>query len=303
MNNYRIKIIFLLSSFVILIFLSVSIAYADVYIDETGRKVNIPSSPKRIVSLAPSITETLFALGLDKEIVGVTTFSDYPEAARSKPCVGSYVSISLEKVVSLSPDLIIGTADGNKIEIVEQLERVGFPVYMINPTNLDEIFKMVLDIGRITGKENEAKKLACNLRERVRIVVLRKADLKKLRVFFQIGIDPIVTVGSNTLHNELITLAGGINISGKEAMRYPRYSIEEIIVKQPEIIIISSMKRGGDFKRVRDKWKRWKNIPAVKNNRVHIFNTDLIDHPSPRIVDGLEEIAKIIHPEISFKND
>ena len=298
MNNYRNKVAFLLPFLIFSIFLFFFKVYADEYIDETGRKVNIPPSPRRIVALAPSITETLFALGLDKEIVGVTTFSDYPEAARSKPCVGSYVSISLEKVVSLSPDLIIGTADGNKIETVEQLERVGFPVYMINPTNLDEIFKMVLDIGRVTGKENEAKKLVCNLRERVRIVVSQTADLEKPKVFFQIGIDPIVTVGSNTLHNELITLAGGINISGNEATKYPRYSIEEIIVRQPEIIIVSSMKRGGDFKRVSNKWKRWEDIPAIKNNRIHIFNTDLTDHPSPRIVDGLEELAKIIHPGV-----
>jgi len=288
---------------IMLVILSSQGVYAGSYIDETGRKVNIPPSPKRIVSLAPSVTETLFALGLDEEIVGVTTFSDYPEAARSKSCVGSYVSISLEKVVSLSPDLIIGTADGNKIETVEQLERVGFPVYMINPSNLDEIFKMVLDIGRVTGKENEAKKLVCNLRERVRIVVSQTAGLKKPKVFFQIGIDPIVTVSSNTLHNELITLAGGINISGNEATKYPRYSIEEIIVRKPEIIIVSSMKRGEDFDRIRDKWKRWKNIPAVKNNRIHIFNSDLTDHPSPRIVDGLEELAKIIHPGVSFKNN
>lgn len=303
MNNYRNKGVFLLPFLIFSILLFFFKAYADEYIDETGRKVNIPPSPKRIVSLAPSITETLFALGLDEKIVGVTTFSDYPEAARSKPRVGSYVSISLEKVVSLSPDLIIGTADGNKIETVEQLERVGFPVYMINPTNLDEIFKMVLDIGRVTGKENEAKKLVYNLRERVRIVVSQTADLKKPKVFFQIGIDPIVTVGSNTLHNELITLAGGINISGNETTKYPRYSIEEIIVRQPEIIIVSSMKRGGNFKRVSNKWKRWEDIPAIKDNRIHIFNTDLTDHPSPRIVDGLEEITKIIHPEVSFKND
>ena len=296
--NYKIKIFL-----IFLIFLFPPVAYADVYIDEVGRKVNISPCPKRIVSLAPSITETLFALGLNKEIVGVTTFSDYPEAARSKPRVGSYVNISLEKVVSLNPELIIGNADGNRKETVEQLERVGLPVDVVNPTSLDEIFDMVLDVGKITGKDNVAKKLVHNLRERVKFVVSRTAGLKKPRVFFQIGIDPVITVGKNTLHNKLITLAGGINVSGKETTQYPRYSIEEVIVKQPDIIIVSSMKRGGDFERVRDKWKRWKNIPAVKNNRIHIINTDLIDHPSPRIVDGLEEVVKIIHPDVLFKND
>jgi iron complex transport system substrate-binding protein len=274
--------------------------YAGLYIDETGREVNIPPSPKRIVSLAPSITETLFALGLGEEIVGVTTFSDYPEAAKSKPRVGSFVNISLERVVSLNPDLIIGTADGNKKETIEQLERIGFPVYMINPASLEEIFEMILDIGSITGKDNIATGLVRTLRERVSTVVSQTTSFKKPKVFFQIGIDPIVTVGRDTLHNKLIELGGGINISGGQTAKYPRYSIEEIIIRKPEIIIVSSMKRGEDFDRIRDTWKRWKNIPAVKNNRIYIFDTDLTDHPSHRIVDGLEAMARIIHPEVSF---
>jgi iron complex transport system substrate-binding protein len=274
--------------------------YAGLYIDETGRDVNIPPSPKRIVSLAPSITETLFALGLDEEIVGVTTFSDYPEAAKSKPRVGSFVNISLERVVSLNPDLIIGTADGNKKETIEQLERIGFPVYMINPASLEEIFEMILDIGSITGKDNMATGLVRTLRKRVSTVVSQTTSLKKPKVFFQIGIDPIVTVGRDTLHNKLIELGGGINISGGQTAKYPRYSIEEIIVRKPEIIIVSSMKRGEDFDRIRNTWKRWKNIPAVKNNRIYILDTDLTDHPSHRIVDGLEAMARIIHPEVSF---
>jgi len=189
-SKYGIKVFL-----IILVILSSQGVYAGLYIDETGREVNIPSSPKRIVSLAPSITETLFALGLDEEIVGVTTFSDYPEAAKSKPRVGSFVNISLEKVVSLNPDLIIGTAEGNKKEMIEQLERIGFPVYMINPASLEEIFKMVLDIGRITGRNNMAKGLVRTLRERVSTVVSQTSCLRKPRVFFQIGIDPIVPLG------------------------------------------------------------------------------------------------------------
>lgn len=297
----KIKIVSLLFFSISLILFCSPGVYADVYIDKMGRRVNIPSCPKRIVSLAPSITETLFALGLDKAIVGVTIFSDYPEAARAKARVGSFVNISVEKVISLNPDLIIGTADGNKKETIEQLERVGLPVYVVNPASLDDIFEMILNIGKITGKSSVAKNLVHSLRDRVESVVSQTAGLKRPRVFFQVGVDPIVTVGRNTLHNKLIALAGGINISGEELTKYPRYSIEEIIVKQPDIIIVTSMKRGGNFAQIRNKWKRWKSIPAVKNNRIHIINSDLIDHPSPRIVDGLEEMAKIIHPEISWK--
>jgi iron complex transport system substrate-binding protein len=269
-----------------------------VYIDESGRKVNITPYPKRIVSLAPSITETLFALGLDKEIVGVTMFCNYPEAVRSKPKVGGFINISLERVVSLSPDLIIGTSDGNRRETVLQFERIGLPVYIVNPVSLEDIFKMVLDIGRITGKEDTAKKLIFNLRRRVESVVLKTSQAKKPRVFFLLSTDPMITVSRDTLHDKLITLAGGVNVAGRDTIKYPRYSIEEVMVKQPDVIIITSMKKEDNFVQLRNKWNEWKNIPAVRNNRIYIIDTDLITRSSPRIVDGLEELVKTIHPEL-----
>ena len=296
MKNYNTKTFFLLP--LIILFFSLPAVSAEVYIDELGRQVNIPSCPERIVSLAPNITETLFALGLDKEIVGVTMFSNYPEAAGSKPKVGSFINISLEKVVSLSPDLIIATANGNKKESVRQMERVGLPVFVINPESFEEIFKTVLNIGRITGRKNEANILVGNLQKRIKTIVSLTKNLKKPRVFFQIGINPIVTVGRSTLHNKLIELAGGVNIFGDVAIKYPRCSMEDVIAGKPDIIIVSSMKRGGDFLRIRNKWKKWGNIPAVKYDRIYIVESDLIDHSSPRIVDGLEEMARIIHPEI-----
>jgi len=296
MKNYNTKTFFLLP--LIILFFSLPAVSAEVYIDELGRQVNIPSCPERIVSLAPNITETLFALGLDKEIVGVTMFSNYPEAAGSKPKVGSFINISLEKVVSLSPDLIIATANGNKKESVRQMERVGLPVFVINPENFEEIFETVLNIGRITGRKNEANILVGNLQKRIKTIVSLTKNLKKPRVFFQIGINPIVTVGRSTLHNKLIELAGGVNVFGDVAIKYPRCSMEDIIAGKPDIIIVSSMKRGGDFLRIRNKWKKWENIPAVKYDRIYIVESDLIDHSSPRIVDGLEEMARIIHPEI-----
>ncbi|MDI6776142.1 MAG: cobalamin-binding protein [Syntrophales bacterium] len=272
--------------------------HARVYIDEVGRKVNITPYPKRIISLAPSITETLFALGLDKEIVGVTMFCNYPPAVRSKPKVGGFINISLERVVSLSPNLIIGTSDGNRRETVEQFERIGLPVYIVNPVSLEDILKMVLDIGRITGKEDTAKKLIFNLRRRVESVVLKTRQMKKPRVFLLLGTDPMITVGRDTLHDKLITLAGGVNVAGGDTIKYPRYSIEEVMVKQPDVIIITSMKREENFASLRDKWKKWKNIPAVRNDRIYTIDTDLITRSSPRIINGLEELVKIIHPEL-----
>jgi iron complex transport system substrate-binding protein len=270
---------------------------ADVFIDEMGREVDIPPSPRRIVSLAPNITESLFALGLDKEIAGVTMFSDYPSAARSKPKVGSFINVSVEKIVALGPDLVIATANGNKKETILHLADLGFPVYVIHPECFEDIFRSILNIGRITGREGEARKLVETLRDRVLRVISKTGGLKRPRVFFQIGIDPIVSVGKDTIHNRLITIGGGTNITGDVAIEYPRLNIEKIISAKPDIIIISSMKRGEDFVRAKNAWEKWKDIPAVKNNRIHIIDSDLTDHPSPRIVDGLEQLARYIHPE------
>jgi iron complex transport system substrate-binding protein len=271
---------------------------AGEYIDEMGRAVIIPDHPRRIVSLAPNITETLFALGLDEEIVGVTRYSTYPARARSKPTVGSYVNVSLEKVVALNPDLVIGTADGNKKELVQQIARLGLPVYIINPVSFQDIFGMILDIGTITGRDDTAARLVADLRTRIQGIIALTGARDKPRVFFQIGIDPIVSVGRETLHHKLITMAGAVSITGDVTLPYPRLSIEEIIAKKPDIIVVSSMRRGGNFSEVTRQWERWKNIPAVKNNRIHVIDSDLTDHPSPRIIDGLEALARIIHPEV-----
>lgn len=278
-----------------------STALAKVYVDEAGRRVDIPASPRRIVSLAPSITETLFALGLDREVVGVTMLSTYPEAARSKPRVGTFINISLERVVSLSPDLVIGTADGNRTGTVEQLERVGIPVYIVNPRSCEEIFRMTLNIGGITGRVNQAEAVVADLRKRIDRVASLLKGLPEPNVFFQIGINPIITVGKDTLHNELIRRAGGVNVYEDASARYPRCGIEDIIARNPDIIIISSMKRGGDFLHIRDGWKKWKTLTAVRDDRIHIIEADIVDHASPRIVDGLEKMARIIHPDVSWK--
>jgi len=274
-----------------------AVTCAATHTDEMGRKVAIAKNPGRIVSLAPNITETLFAIGLDKEIVGVTVFSDYPAAAGKKPRVGSFVNLSIEKIVALSPDLVIATANGNRKKTMLKLESMGIPVYVIRPEGIEDIFKTIVNIGRITGKEDAATALVDKLQRRVRRVLSMTGSLKKPRVFFQIGVDPIVSVGRDAIHNRLITLAGGINILGDSAIEYPRISIEKVIMKRPDIIIISSMKRGGKFTREKNKWNVWKDIPAVKSGRIHIIDSDLTDHFSPRIVDGLEELFKIIHPE------
>ncbi|MBW2650635.1 MAG: cobalamin-binding protein [Deltaproteobacteria bacterium] len=274
-----------------------AVADARTYVDKMGREISVPPSPRRIVSLAPNITETLFALGLDREIVGVTRFCDYPQETASKRKVGGLVSPSLEKIVSLEPDLVIGTADGNRKETVDRLERIGLPVYVVNPGGLGEILEMILDIGEITGKRKEADRLVDNLRKRIDRVVLLTKNSARPGVFFQVGEGAMITAGKNTFIDRLIRSAGGENIAGDSPTRYPRFSMEEIILKNPDIIIVSSAKNGASSS-IKQAWEQWKDIAAVEKGNIHVIDPDLVSRPAPRIVDGLETMAGIIHPEI-----
>lgn len=282
----------------IFVLVGVDTAFQATYIDEMGRKVHIPPNPQKIVSLAPSITETLYFLKLGERIVGVTEFSNYPDEAKTKTKVGSYINLNIEKIISLNPDLIIGIADGNKRQSVDTLERFGYTVYAVNPRCVEGIFQTVENIGEITGCAERAGRLVDELKSRMHYIESRTKRAEKPKVFFQIGINPLITVGRDTFHNDLTRMAGGLNISGEEKARYPQYSIEEILLKAPDIIVISSMHRGGGFDRKKEEWLKWKNIPAVKNGKIYIINSDLVDHPSPRIIDGLEELARLIHPEL-----
>jgi iron complex transport system substrate-binding protein len=276
-------------------------AAAEVVRDALGRKVSIVSLPQKIVSLAPGITETLYALGLDREIAGVTTFCTYPEAARLKPRIGGFTNISVEKIIALNPDLVIGTADGNRQEVVAKLESLGIPVYVSNPKTLEDILSVVVQVGVITGEEKVARRLTADLQNRVKHLTALVAAQKKCRVFFQVGGEPLITVGRDTLHNQLMNLAGGINIAGGEKTLYPRYSVEQVVAQQPEVILFSSMKYEEDVTRVWGQWRKWPHIPAVRDNRLYVIDTDLIDRASPRIVDGLEAMVKALHPEVMNK--
>jgi len=292
------KVIYTSLLICIFVLVSVDTVLPAVYVDEMGRRVDIPSPPQRIVSLAPSITETLYYLNLGKRIVGVTEFSNYPDEARRKPKVGSYINLNIEKIISLKPDLIIAIADGNKKESVDALERLGYSVYAINPRCVKDVFRTIVNIGKITGRVDSANKLIKELKSRINYIESRTRGIERPRVFFQIGINPVVTVGKDTFHNDLIKMAGGLNISGNEKAKYPRYSMEEVLLNTPDIIIISSMDRGGGFDRKKREWMKWKSIPAVKNGRIYVIDSDLVDHPSPRIIDGLEELSRLIHPEL-----
>ncbi len=266
--------------------------------DALGRIVTVDSSPRRIVAMAPSLTEMLYYLGLGDRVVGVTKFSYYPPEARKKPSIGSYINVNVEKIISLDPDLAIGTADGNKPKVVKLLKRAGVPVYIVNPRKVRDVFSTMVALGELCGVGARAKDLASRLESRVNRVFEETTVLRRPLVFLQINVRPIMTVNRNTFHHDLIRLAGGENMTRDEPITYPRISLEEVIRRRPEVIIISSMERGGTFEAVRRSWLKWSSIPAVKAGRVHLIDSDLLDRPSPRMVEGLEAMASMIHPEL-----
>ncbi len=266
--------------------------------DQLGRSVRVPESPRRIVSLAPSITEIIYDIGRQDLLVGVSRFSDYPEAAQGLPKVGSYVHLDLERIVALKPDLCLAIKDGNPKDVVMRLEDLGIPVYAVNPQSLTTMLETVREVGSLLNAGEPANSLAAQLDERIRnIDKLVRKSTKRPGVFFQIGEAPIVSAGSGTFINELIERAGGRNLAGG-VTGYPQFSREQVITLSPDVIIITSMSRAEVSENIRNEWLSWKDMPAGRNGRIYIQDADLFNRPAPRLVDGLEKLARLIHPEL-----
>jgi iron complex transport system substrate-binding protein len=270
--------------------------------DQLGRNVDVPSEPKRIVALAPSITEIIFQLNQAHRLKGVTQFSNYPPSALALPKVGSYVRLDLERIVALDPDLCIGIKDGNPKEIVDRLQSMKIPVYVVDPRNVDTVIETILEIGRLLNASERANMLAETMGNRLqRVIKIASQTEKRPRVFIQIGITPIIAAGSKTFIHDLIIKAGGINVAAGSTA-YPRYSREQVLALSPEIIIITSMARQAGFEKVKHDWSRWPNLPAAQNQSIFLVDSDVFDRPSPRLMDGLELLVKLIHPE-SFEQN
>jgi len=270
--------------------------------DQAGRTVVVPQSPHRVISLAPNITEIIYDLGCEGRLKGVTTYSDYPAAAKALPIVGTYVRLDLEKILSLKPDLCIAIKDGNPKETVMRLESLGIPVYAVNPRSLDTIMSSVMAIGELLNASERAGQLVDTMRTRIRRVEQKvDAASTRPRIFFQIGVSPIVSAGSDTFIHELIEKAGGVNMAGTRTS-YPRYSFEEIVVLAPDVIIMTTMERENAFDEVKNRWRQWPSIPAVATDHIFIVDSDIFDRPTPRLIDALEMLARMIHPELPWDN-
>ncbi len=287
----------------VLPFIFISPAASDVKVvtDQLGRHVTVPDNPQRVISLAPSITEIIFGLEQAHRLKGVTTYSDFPPEAEKLPKVGSYVHLDLEKIVALKPDLCIAIKDGNPRVIAQRLESLKIPVYAVDPNNLETIMKTVLEIGGLLNAKDQANRLVQHMDFRIQNVRSLVANAThRPRVFFQIGVSPIVSVGTHTFIHELIVLAGGTNLAAG-AVPYPRFSREQVLALSPEVIIITSMARSTVFDQIRAEWEKWPNMPAVRNQRVFVEDSNFFDRPTPRLLDGLERLMQLIQPELVEK--
>jgi len=269
--------------------------------DDLGRTVVLNGTAQRIISMAPSITETLFAVGAGGQVVGRDTPSDYPEAAKNITDIGStYEALNTELIISLKPDLIIA-AEINTPEQVKALENLGLTVYYLkNPTTIEEMYGSMETVAKMTGHESEAAAAIESLKKRVAAVDEKILPLSsRISVFYEVdGTDPAkpFTAGKGTFITLLIERAGGSNIAS-DINGYPQLSLEQVVAKDPAFIILGDAKWGTTPESIA-KRPGWANLSAVKNGKVLPFNDDLVSRPGPRMVDGLEALAKLLRPEL-----
>ena len=268
-------------------------------IDDWGREIHLEGVPQRIVSHVPSITETLYALGLGDRIVGVSDYCDYPEEAKSKPKVGGYYTPNIETIVSLNPDLVL--TDGYVSEITK-LEGLGIPFAVVQPSDINDILDGIELLGNVTGEQKKADELINDMRSRVAAVAARVSGAPRPKVFYVFdATDPTKpwTAGPGSFADELIQIAGGENIAAQAQDAWIQLNMEELVSSDPDIILVDSMMGTAVISPSEIKaLPGWQNMTAVKENRIYTINGDLVNRTGPRIVQGLEEMAKIIHPEL-----
>ena len=271
------------------------------FTDGLGRKINLEQAPQRIVSLAPSNTEILFAIGAGSQVVGRDTLSDFPQEAKKLTDIGStFDALNTEKIVSLKPDLVLA-AEINTPEQVKQLESLGLTVYYLkNPSTLEEMYKNLEIVGQMTGHKEEAATLTESLKKRVAAVDEKIAPISsRPNVFYELdATDPAkpFTAGKGTFITQLIERAGGHNIAA-DLDGYPQMSLEQVVAANPAFIILGDARYGVTPESIA-KRPGWSDLSAVKNGKVLPFNDDLVSRPGPRLVDALEELAKLLRPEL-----
>lgn len=270
--------------------------------DGLGRELILDEPAQRVVSLAPSNTEILFAVGAGDQVIGRDEFSDYPDQANTLPSVGGgFGDYNLEAIVDLEPDLVLA-AEINTPEQVKAMEDLGLTVFLLpNPISLEEMYGNLLTVAKLTGHESETEELVEELRDRVSQVEMgiESAEDQPTAFYELDATDPSApwTAGSGTFIDTLITMAGGVNIASDMEGQYLQISVEELLVRDPQVILLGDSAYGVTAESLSER-PGWNNISALLNGRIYAFDDNLVSRPGPRLVDGLEELARLLHPDL-----
>lgn len=259
--------------------------------DDLGRKIKIPLVIERAVSLAPSLTESVFAVGAGDRLVGVTSYCDYPSETQNIRKVGDTISPNMETIIALKPQIVFVSTASQIETFTKTLENQNIPVFVTNPSNLNGVLSNLKQLGDIFGTGARAEKLIDDLQKRIADVENNVKGAGVTRVFVQISKEPLFTIGKDSFLTEIIERAGGVSVTKTVETAYPKLSKETALALSPEAIIVSDSEDNKEPNEV------FANSPAVVSNRVYKINADLLSRPAPRIVDGIEQIAKALHPE------
>lgn len=275
-------------------------AYSKSITDMAGRRVEIPENPTKIIGLSASIVEILFCLGKGSSLAGAVSYSDYPEEAKMIPRVGSYNKPDLERIIAMKPDLCIAMKDGNPEESIRKIEKLGISVLVVDTSTIDGIYRSIELLGDALGKKSEAEKTTKTMKDKIESVgKMIGKNGKRPRIIFEVNQEPLILAGKNTFIDEMISLAGGDN-AVHDGPDYPRMTREMAVSLMPDVIIISGMVNEAPRNTW---WQGYKNVPAVKNNRIHNVSPDAFLRPTPRVADCITDLASLIHKENQTSKD
>lgn len=264
--------------------------------DDSGKSVSLPASVDRVVSLAPNLTEIVFAIGAGDRLVGRTSYCDFPAEAKSVAEVGDTLQPSLERILALKPQVVLVSTASQLEAFTKQLQGQDIAVFVTDPHDLEGVFRSIEQIGEILGQVNQAKEVVEKLRARATSVQEKVKDAVPVRVFFQLSGKPLYTAGKDSFATDLIRRAGGISVSADVPGAWPRYSDESALATRPEAIILTSGGSMGDTNTTVA--EPLEQSPASLQGRVYKINGDHLVRPGPRALDGLEEMARALHPEV-----
>jgi iron complex transport system substrate-binding protein len=265
------------------------------FTDDLQRTVLIQGLPARVISLAPSVTEMLFAIGLDREIIAVTPFCDYPAAALHRPKIG-YANPSLEPIVALQPDLVVAPAEFLRADLLGKLEQLKIPTLVLSARSLEDIEKHLRLLGGVFDRTAEADAVIYAMRRRIDTAAARARLSPPVRVLYVLNSQPLITIGPGSYIHELLERAGAVNIAASAATPYPRIGMDTVLKGDPEILLFPVGKTETVPVADREAWKRWTDITAVKTGRLYVIPSDVMNRPGPRIVDALDALVALLHP-------